>query len=119
MTPAARKKAAPPKPAEIKADNGGTVTVDRRSEDTVRVTWVCGGTRDFTPAGLRNAIENLETVAEYGNALPLWMEDFDHAQSRFSVRLHDGRLHADDHPSEGAHSVPWVAFKRALVARSK
>lgn len=108
-----------PKPAEIKASNGGTVKVDRNRKDNVRVTWTCGATRDFTPEGLRNAIANFETVSEYANAIPIWLDDRDHDGSRFHVRLHDGRLHADDHPSETAHSVPWVTFKRALVARSK
>lgn len=117
MTPAIRKKKL--EPVELTASNGRTVKVDRTSDTNVRVTWTCGGTRDFTPEGLRNAIANLETVAGYGDGVPLWMEDQDHARAKFAVRLHDGRLHADDHPSEGAHSVPWTTFKRALVARSK
>lgn len=119
MTPAARKKPAKPKPAEIKASNGGTVKVDRTSDTNVKVTWVCGGVRNFTPEAMRETIANFDTINVYGDGIPVWMEDEDDDAARFSVRLHDGRLHADDHPTEGAHSVPWATFKKALMARSK
>jgi hypothetical protein len=118
MTPAARKKAHP-KTAEIKASNGGTVKVDRVTDDRVTVTWACGDTRDFTPEGLRNAITNFETIMVHTNAVPIWMEDADHAHRRFSCRLQDGRFHADATATEEAYSVPWSTFKRALEARAK
>lgn len=118
----AAKKPKWPKPAEIKSshDAGKPVVVERLDAEHVKITWVCGATRTFSPDDLREAISTFEMLATYGDGVPLWMDNRDSTGVRYCVRLSEGRMHGDD--STGAresYSVPWATFKKALVARSK
>lgn len=107
-----------PKPIDVKAENGQPVRIARTSDTNITVTWVCGGTRQFTPAGLRQAIENFDLVTLYAESASPWMEDHDTAGNVFVCRLKDGRFWAHDSHRE-EHHVPWAKFKAALLARAK
>jgi len=107
-----------PKRATIKANDGREVEVHRANDHAVVVRWACGATREFTPAGLRQAVDNFELVQSY-NGGTVWMEDQDHQGSRFACRLVGDRFHADDSISREQYNVPWSTFKRALLARAK
>jgi hypothetical protein len=106
------------KPATIKSSGNRDVTVERTG-NIVKVTWVCGAERFFTPEGLRQAIDNFELATSYNGDVPVWLEDRDHHGTGFACKLAGGRFHADDSVDGTTYDVPWSSFKKALIARSK
>jgi hypothetical protein len=118
MTPA--KKKAAPKSANVKAKNATRDVVVSRDNSEVVIDWPAncgGGTRMFTPEGLRADIANVERVAALGD--DVWYEGTDADGRTFYCRLADGRLHAHDHIGDDIPHVSWSVFKRAMEARIK
>jgi hypothetical protein len=100
-----------PQPIEVTGSNGRSVKVERRGAK-ILVTWMCGGTREFTDDDLRMAIERFEVVASHG----IWYEDDDSGYSPYAAVLQDGQFHGDDHVNGNSDTVPWDEFKAALQA---
>lgn len=93
----------------------GQVKVER-TEDEVIVHWVCGATRHFEPAALKQALDNFDLVSANDGSGDLWYGDHDSVRRRYSARLDDGNFMADERISDGAYKVPWDEFSKALRA---
>jgi hypothetical protein len=91
-------------------DVDGDVGV-RRDNGHIRVAWTCGGTREFSPEDLTEAIGHIEALQEHPD---VWFEGTDSNGHDFMARVVDGELYAGDSPTENDH-VPWKALRKALT----
>lgn len=118
MTPA--KKKAAPKPANIKAKNATRDAIVDTDDGRVAINWPAncgGGSREFTPEDLREAIDMVERVASFGD--DVWFNGQDTDGREYYCRINNGRFEAHDHVGEELPHVSWSLFKRALEARIK
>lgn len=123
MSPAPRKKPAAKKPKKLKATKDYSETVEggggrqvtvSTDADNVTVRWMCGTTRTFTPAELRESIDYMDTVREVDGG-DIWLDHQDTNRRRFAAVVRDGEFHADEQPTDNeTYHLPWDAFKTAL-----
>jgi hypothetical protein len=94
----------------VTASNGQDLKVELAGGDVV-VTWLCGGTRTFTPDDLTKAIAHLEQLSKHG----VWMQAHDSRGTVYAARVVKGRLYAgDDVNAAGEEYVSWRVFKTAV-----
>lgn len=100
---------------EVKNDAGSIVYVERADTDTIRVTWLCGVERDFTPVRLRQALASFDKIAPFEGGY----KDIDSSERPYNVRVieetfyaSDSRIPVDTHDHQG--KIPWPEFRQAL-----
>lgn len=99
----------------IEAKDGGTVVVTvNRSESRIKVKWLCGDVRAFTPEAAEAWVDHFDRFKAIGP--DIWGEGNDHLGRRFAGRIEKGRFYADARPVENAGHVSWAKLRKAVKA---